>query len=99
MKIFIFIGAADNIRRNIVDEVNHHGIIDTLSWVSQSVADWTVPDVRHPKPVDVALNDYGQRTHNHVVGNKNYGHSSKHSIRTRKKNNKIVHCVEFFFEW
>ena len=91
MKIFIFIGAADNIRRNIVDEVNHHGIIDTLSWVSQSVADWTVPDVRHPKPVDVALNYYGQLTPNHVVGNKNYGHSSNHvkkSYGNRKRQTK-----------
>ena len=87
MKIFIFIGAADNIRRNIVDEVNHHGIIDTLSWVSQSVADWTVPDVRHPKPVDVALNYYGQLTPNHVVGNKNYGHSSNH-VKTSYGNRK-----------
>ena len=89
--MFIFIGAADNIRRNIVDEVNHHGIIDTLSWVSQSVADWTVPDVRHPKPVDVALNYYGQLTPNHVVGNKNYGHSSNHvkkSYGNRKRQTK-----------
>ena len=85
--LFIFIGAADNIRRNIVDEVNHHGIIDTLSWVSQSVADWTVPDVRHPKPVDVALNYYGQLTPNHVVGNKNYGHSSNH-VKTSYGNRK-----------
>ena len=82
----IFSGAANNIRRNIADEVNHHGIIDTLSWVSQSIADWTVPQVRHPKPVDIALNYYGHKKPHHV-GNINYGHSSKHSIRTRKKNN------------
>ena len=79
-------GAANNIRRNIADEVNQHGIIDTLSWVSQSIADWTVPQVRHPKPVDIALNYYGHKRPKHV-GNVNYGHSSKHNLRTRKKSN------------
>ena len=79
-----------------MDEVNHHGIIDTLSWVSQSIADWTVPQVRHPKPVDIALNYYGHDASKHV-GNINYGHSSKRvtnpyvdrNVRTRHKSSSI----------
>ena len=43
-----------------------------------------MPQVRHPKPVDIALNYYGHKRPKHV-GNVNYGHSSKHNLRTRKK--------------
>ena len=43
-----------------------------------------MPQVRHPKPVDIALNYYGHKKPNHV-GNLNYGHSSKHKLKTRKK--------------
>ena len=75
--VFARKGLASNIRRNLADEVNRHGIIDTLSWVSQSIADWTVPKVHHPKPVDIALNYYAHSKPPHHIENIKYGHSSK----------------------
>ena len=71
------LGVVQNIRRNLSDEVDSNGIIDTLSWVSQSLADWTVPQVHHPRPEDVALNYYSQAYHNYDnVGSFIHGHSS-----------------------
>ena len=82
--IFTFKGVVRNIRRNLSDEIDHNGIIGTLSWVSQSIADWTVPNVRHPKPVDVALNYYGQDAPNYL-GSLNHGHSRKPAVPAKRR--------------
>jgi len=40
------------------DEFQHNGILGTLGWVWDSITHWKAPKVKHPKPLDVALNNY-----------------------------------------
>ena len=55
--------------------------------------------MRHPKPVDIALNYYGHQRPKHV-GSINYGHSSKHTINSfvdrniQKKRQKSHHSIK-----
>lgn len=77
-------------RRNLSDEVESNGAANTLNWVSQSIADWTVPDVRHPAPIDVALGTYftsgGKRRRRPEVANKSRNrHRSQQQQQTSKR--------------
>ena len=64
-----YFSAIRTLRRNLSDEVRRNGFPGTLSWVSQSLADWSVGgprgrgNVKHPRPIDVALGNYYNRGH------------------------------------
>ena len=45
---------ARNVRRNLSAEVDQSGLLSTLSWIFN----WRVPQIKHPHPMDVALNNY-----------------------------------------
>ena len=51
---WLFSDVARNVRRNLSEEVDHSGLLSTLSWIFN----WRVPPVKHPHPMDVALNNY-----------------------------------------
>jgi hypothetical protein len=53
-----FPAVARNVRRNLEDEIEHNGVISTLGWVWDSISHFRLPKVKHPKPLDVALNNY-----------------------------------------
>jgi hypothetical protein len=40
------------------DEIEHNGIGGTINWVWKSIGQLTGRKVKHPKPLDVALNNY-----------------------------------------
>ena len=57
--LFNFFSAfARNVRRNLSDEIQHNGVAGTISWVINSIRHFTGSNVKHPKPLDVALNNY-----------------------------------------
>lgn len=83
---------ARNVRRNFVEEVGHNGVWDTVSWVWQSIVNWKVPTVKHPQPVDVALNYYGSSKYAHQKpsssSRRKVSNSSGWTWRKRKRQKK-----------
>ena len=78
-----------NLRRNLSEEIYHTGWTRTLSWIFN----WKVPQVAHPSPVDVALNNYShyatkiRSNHHHrrKSSQEQSSNTSKWSRRKRKK--------------
>ena len=59
INLFLFFSAfARNVRRNLSDEIQHNGVTGTISWIVNSIRNFTGSKVKHPKPLDVALNNY-----------------------------------------
>ena len=55
--------------------MEHSGLLSTLSWIFN----WKVPKVSHPRPMDVALNNYA-----HYTSGAHRKHFRKSSARNRK---------------
>ena len=91
-----FSALARNVRRNMSEEVHHSGLLSTLSWIFN----WRVPKVSHPKPWDVALNNYSAYA---VSGKRRWRHhpkqvrtSQKWSRRKRKRNRQRINRISGF---
>ncbi len=70
------LAVARNVRRNLNDEMEHSGLLSTLSWIFN----WKVPKVSHPRPMDVALNNYA-----HYTSGAHRKHFRKSSVSARNR--------------
>lgn len=91
---------ARNVRRNLAEEVDHSGLLSTLSWIFN----WRVPKISHPKPLDVALNTYSnyktrpylnRRRKNHYKNEKWSRRKRKNHVKSRRIQHRISSPYKF----
>ena len=73
----------------MVTEMDQSGILSTLSWIFN----WSVPKVKHPRPMDVAMNNYASYIRRGHLNKKSplrrdQTHNSSQKWSRRKRKNK-----------